>query len=77
MLPPPLVNSVMRSGKNRVMYTIPICGGAPLPISSVERSTGFVDLDRFLDSHLADIGISRPSSGCATASIILGPFYDG
>jgi hypothetical protein len=73
-LPRPLFDGVMRSGKNYVKYTISICSGAQPVIRSVEQSTGFVDLDHFLDAHMAEIGIAQPDSGCATASIILGPF---
>jgi hypothetical protein len=70
-VPEAVILEVVRSGKSRTMYTIEVCGDAPPTVGHVERSTGFADLDRFLDQHLADLRLELPASTCATTTVIL------
>lgn len=73
-LPSPLIESVMRLGKDYVRYTVTVCGGAPSFVSGVVDSTGADDLDRFLDARIPELGIDLPISGCSTVTIVLGTF---
>jgi hypothetical protein len=70
-IPVPLMVSVLRSGKDTVSYAGEICGGAPPVVFSVEHSTGFPELDRFLDEHISDLGLDLPTWGCVSANIVL------
>ena len=70
-IPVPLMVSVMRSGKDTVWYSGEVCGGAPPVVFSVEHSTGFPELDRFLDEHISELGLDLPTWGCVSASIML------
>jgi hypothetical protein len=70
-LPFPLLRAVIISGKDRVIYTVEMCGGP----AALQHSTGFADLDQFLASRIADLGLALPAAPeCATASLILGRF---
>lgn len=73
-LPLPLVESVVRAGKDAVIYRMEVCGGAPPTVISVEQSTRFPDVDQFIDSHITDLGLDLPTSGCVGAEIILRSF---
>jgi hypothetical protein len=70
-IPVPLWETVMRSGIDTVWYAGEVCGGAPPTFFSVEHSTGFPDLDRFLDEHISELGLDLPTWGCVSASIRL------
>jgi hypothetical protein len=70
-LPTSIVESVSRTGKDRLWYAVSICSGSPPLISTVEHSTGFADLDRFLDTRIPDLNLDLPSSGCTTATLVL------
>jgi hypothetical protein len=61
----------MRSGKDTVWYTGTVCGGAPPTVFSVEHSTGFPELDRFLDEHISELGLDLPTWGCVSARLML------
>ena len=70
-IPPPLIEAVLTAGKSTVFYTVEVCGGTPPSVRSVEHSTGFPDLDHFVDSRIPDLDLELPPSGCVTATIIL------
>jgi len=70
-LPSPLIERVIQSGQDSVVYTIAVCSGAPPVVGGVTHSTGFADVDRFLDTRIAELGLDLPSAGCATVTIIL------
>jgi hypothetical protein len=70
-IPIPLMQSVMRSGKETVWYAGEVCGGAPPVVFSVEHSTGFPELDRFLDEHISELGLDLPTWSWVSARLML------
>ena len=65
-VPESLILEVQRTGLIRVSYTPAGCAGA--------HSSKFPDLDRFLDAHVADLGLTQP--GCYTIWLSFGGACD-
>lgn len=75
-LPESLIKPVVRAGIDNVRYSASVCGGARPLVDSVQQSTGFPDLDHFLDAHVADLGLALPDSGCTTVALVLVKFFN-
>jgi hypothetical protein len=75
-LPALVIESVIRSGKDRVAYTFDVCSGqSPVP-HTVGHSTGFAELDQLLDTRIADLELALPTTPgtCTTLTLVLGRF---
>lgn len=70
-----LVQSVIVLGKDYVRYTVAMCRGTSPFIGSVHRSTGVAELDHFLNSHVPELGLNLPSSGCQLVTLSLKGFF--
>jgi hypothetical protein len=69
-LPTAIVESISRAGRSHLMYTVTVCGVPPV-ITGVERSTGFADLDRFLDASVLELSLNLPGPGCTSVTLVL------
>ena len=75
-LPTDILVSVIRSGKSLTMYEVSVCTGARPFVGHVARSTGFPELDRFLEPRVGDLRLVLPRSGCTDVTLVLGRFED-
>jgi hypothetical protein len=73
-VPIAIVSDVARSGYDKVAYTVFTCHVGPLVTRAVTHATRFEDLNHFLDTQLANLGIAQARPGCTRATIILGDF---
>ena len=76
-LPARLVQDVLRTGKEKVVYAVELCVSATgIAVGERTHSTGFAEIDRLLRARIGELEIdARSASGsCAIANVVLGPF---
>lgn len=76
-LPDRLVQDVLRTGNDRVVYTVKLCVSATgIAVGEQTHSTGFAEIDRLLRIRIGEFEIdARSASGsCAIATVMLGRF---
>jgi hypothetical protein len=73
-IPTPIIRTVTRTGRDLVTSQIVICSGALSSVGRIKKSTGVVDLDQFLATHVTELGIAAPASDCTTIKLVVGRF---
>lgn len=76
-LPRRLMDEVLRSGKDRLLYTVELCASATgLAAGEPTHSTGFAEIDQLLRARIGELelDLSNAPGSCVNATFVLGKF---